>query len=192
MPSAIIFNGPPGSGKDEAANAICSVHANATRLEFKSHLIDLTTMIYGVNKDWFLSVHNQREMKEQSMQALRGLSTRQALIYVSEEVIKPKFGKDYFGRFVADRMTKDLTYVFSDGGFVEEVAPVHEKCNGKFLIVHLHRDGCDWSNDSRSYIHSLPGVDDIHTIHMDNNGTKLDFMKSVVQLFDTQNKTWNP
>ena len=41
-----------------------------------------------------------RENKEIPTPKLNGLSPRQAIIHMSEEVIKPNFGKDYIGKWI--------------------------------------------------------------------------------------------
>jgi len=112
-----------------------------------------------------------------------GLSMRQALIKVSEEVIKPNFGKDYFGKATAMsiincdayNLDEDIFYI-TDSGFIEEldrfVDIVEEQtngCNHVYLLVNLYRDGTSFEkyNDSRSYINTnrIPQ----YTLHNDSD-----------------------
>lgn len=153
-PKVIIHNGPPSSGKDVASTTITKylnhqgVHARHE--EFKGQLFRLTRAIYGIPVDvwdkWYT-----REGKELPREELGGLSCRGALIHVSEDVIKPNFGKKYFGEFAA-KYDADVVS-FSDGGFVDEIYPLIEKYGREnVLVVRIHREGYTFEGDSRSYL----------------------------------------
>jgi hypothetical protein len=74
------------------------------------------------------------------------------MIYVSEKVIKPKRGLDYFGLQVANEIDMSKNYAISDGGFVDELLPVINRVgSNNFVLVQLTREGCDYSTDSRRY-----------------------------------------
>ena len=148
----IIFNGPPNSGKDEAA-AYVEKTLGAHRMQFKQHLFELAFVMFNVSPGEFFELYDNRETKEVPTCLLNGFSPRNALIYVSETVMKPNFGMDYFGRIAAEQMEYGVN-VFSDGGFVEEIDPVYTQSDGRLLIVRLHRPGCDYSLDSRNYIYN--------------------------------------
>jgi hypothetical protein len=98
-------------------------------------------------------------MKDGSWKAITiGLKKKsQSLPYkvcqdVSEDIIKPKKGLDYFGRSVAEEIFEDKNYALADGGFVEELEPIIEKVGAEnIVIVQLTREGCDYSSDSRKY-----------------------------------------
>lgn len=162
--TAIILNGMPNTGKDAVANMTDFVH-----LRFKSHLVKLALAISGVDPVEWEHRYDIRELKEAPWDQLPfNMSQRQFLIYVSEEVIKPKFGKDYFGKFIADKIDKayDGVFIFSDGGFVEEVEPL-AKVVDHIYIVRLTRTGCSWGSDSRGYINSL--WDNSTLVHLSND-----------------------
>lgn len=169
--TVIIFNGPPGSGKDEACNYMLGVF-NCVHMMFKDKLFELVLAIYNVDHEEFFELYNNRETKEEPTCLLRGESPRSAMIKVSEEIIKPNLGKDYFGLAAAENMPTHGMVVFSDGGFDEELGPVYDECDGNMYIVRLHRDGCNYDNDSRSYIESFR---DAKIFDIDNNGTLDDF-----------------
>mgnify|MGYP000610017427 CR=1 FL=1 len=63
-------------------------------------------------------------MKEAPEEKLGGLSRRGALIHTSEEVMKKKFGTDYYGQITAKKLNSISSYCFSDGGFKDEILPV--------------------------------------------------------------------
>jgi hypothetical protein len=155
----IIFNGPPRSGKDEACRFLVSNYG-FKHLQFKDELFKETAQHFGVTLEWFMKDYNTLHegiiLKEIPRKELDGLSKRKALIYVSEEVIKPKFGRDYFGIRTADKIDQVSSYCFSDGGFVEEVSSlINIVGQENICIVQLIRNGCNYRSDSRNYIHGI-------------------------------------
>src|SRR5690625_815823 len=96
----ILFNGPPGTGKDTAADYVVSLYKgckeyNAIKLQFKDKLISLLCNIYEVHPKYVELLLRDPKKKEVPNENFDGLSIRQALIKVSEEVIKPNYGKYY-------------------------------------------------------------------------------------------------
>ena len=146
----VIFNGPPGSGKDEAASYFCD--RGFRHLSFKHVLYEETCKHFKVTKTWFMDGYHDRAQKEEPKSALMGMSRREAMIHVSENIIKPKYGPAYFGEQVASEIDPDQNYAISDGGFVEELRPIINKVGEQSIrLVQLVRDGCSYSSDSRRY-----------------------------------------
>ena len=147
----VIFNGPPGSGKDEAASLYKEMFGFKA-LSFKHQLFKETIEHFGVKKDWFMEGYNDREQKEVKEFALKNYSRREAMIHVSEDIIKPLKGLDYFGSQVAEEIEDGINYAVADGGFVEELKPLIERVGAEnVIIVQITRDGHDYSTDSRRY-----------------------------------------
>lgn len=147
----VIFNGPPASGKDEAASLYKEQYGFGN-LSFKYQLFKETIEHFDVDKRWFMEGYNDRTQKEKKEFALQGMSRREAMIHVSEDIIKPKKGLDYFGKSVAEEIDVDKNYALADGGFVEELEPIIEKVGAEnIVIVQLTREGTDYSSDSRKY-----------------------------------------
>lgn len=143
-----FFNGPPGSGKD-----YCCQNLPQETLNFKKILIEHTIEYFGVAREWFISEYNNRNVKETPEELLGGISRRDALIHVSENIYKKKYGNTYFGEKVLDQIEDGKDYVFSDCGFIDEIFPIINKIGEEnAVIIQLFRDGCDFSKDSRSYI----------------------------------------
>lgn len=152
----VIFNGPPGSGKDEGT-AYFAKNFGYEHLSFKYQLFKETFKLFEVSKDWFMEGYNDRAIKEQPSALLGGLSRREAMIYTSEKYIKPKFGKSFFGDKVAEEIVPGQNYAISDGGFVEELEPIINKVGyDNMVLIQLVRDGCSYSSDSRRYFNGEP------------------------------------
>lgn len=148
----ILFNGPPGSGKDAAADYF--KEKGFKHLSFKYQLYKETVKYFDVNYDWFMEGYKDRNVKEVPSTLLGNMSRREAMIYVSEKVIKPRNGLDYFGNQVANEIQDGQDYAISDGGFIDELIPVINTVGSdNFILVQLTRDGCDYSTDSRRYFH---------------------------------------
>jgi len=151
----VIFNGPPASGKDEAASLYKEKYGFGN-LSFKYQLFKETIKHFDVDERWFMEGYKDRSKKESAEFALQGMSRREAMIHVSEDIIKPKKGLDYFGKSVAEEIEDGNNYALADGGFVEELEPIIEKVGVEnIVIVQLTREGCDYSTDSRKYFNGI-------------------------------------
>ena len=112
------------------------------------------------------------------------LSIREAMIYVSEVLIKPRFGEDYFGK---SRMLRMLTdgygggiYVDGSAAFVEELAPlIGELGQPNILLIRIHREGYTFEGDSRSYI---PDGVIVNTVDVENNRTEQEYFDKVEKI----------
>tara|TARA_B110000503_G_scaffold32924_1_gene53503 strand:- start:9528 stop:10169 length:642 start_codon:yes stop_codon:yes gene_type:complete len=168
----ILFNGPPGAGKDHAADYF--KQHGFKHLSFKYQLFIETIKYFGVDSKWFMDGYNDRSQKEVASILLGHMSRREAMIYVSEKIIKPRSGLDYFGKLVANEIDPTKNYCISDGGFIDELIPVVEKVgNDNFVLVQLTREGHDFSSDSRRYF-------DGNVVEEFVNGSKTDIEKKYV------------
>ena len=81
------------------------------------------------------------------------LSAREAMIYISEIICKPRFGNNYFGVARAKAIQEDEIAVDSSTGFEEELPPLIERLGqGNILLIRVHREGATFEGDSRSYV----------------------------------------
>jgi hypothetical protein len=81
------------------------------------------------------------------------LSVREAMIYVSEVICKPRFHSNYFGVARAKAIREDEIAVDSSTGFVEELPPLIERLGQEnILLIRVHREGATFEGDSRNYI----------------------------------------
>lgn len=202
MKKVIILNAPPNAGKDTIAEVLCE-RLEGQHCEFKAALYETTLDYYGL-PSYFTKYFTDRALKEvpnrMFMEELpvinttnlctftrsvkeyikvyfaKPLSPREALIHVSEDIIKPVEGKDYFGKKAAEGL-KDGWNIFSDGGFIEELQPIIDEVGKEHVyIIRFSRKGCSFEGDSRDY---LPEDTGCPTRSMDNNGTIDEFCDEV-------------
>lgn len=146
----IVTNGPPASGKDAACEYLKD--RGFVHIEFKEALFEDVINYFDVSKEWFFNGYT-REQKNVREEFLGGMSRREALIFVSEEVVKPSLGDGYYGKVASDKMLNGVDYCISDGGFVEELSHIINKFSrDDIVVVRLYRDGSDYNGDSRKYV----------------------------------------
>jgi hypothetical protein len=132
----------------------------------------------GAEIDMYGNVPGYEETKEQHIDWL-GCSYRQWQIDYSEKFMKPLYGKDIFSRLFVERNINkpSRAVVVPDSGFAEEAKPVADAFGlENTLLIRVHRPGCDFSKDSRSYISGIsPNEFDV-----DNDGSFEDYYHKVV------------
>lgn len=157
----ILLNGPAGVGKDTLGKILFDKYMEAGHTvyhgEFKN---GLRRVIKGMLSEYhyalFLKHSKCRVAKERPQEYLGGKSPRDFQIWVSEEVIKPTFGEDYFGKLALEycREAQETigadVAIFTDSGFESERAPLER--NHACFTVALHREGCTFEGDSRGYL----------------------------------------
>ena len=151
MKRVILLNGPPNSGKDTIADIMVD-KIGAKHLMFKSKLyVDTAKYLEQPLQD-LMFVCSDRLLKEQPSIPLndRIVTPREALIYVAEEVIKPRKGSDYYQEYIAELLEDGLT-VISDSGFDDDVEVMSQEADD-VLLIRLYRKGCSFKTDSRGYI----------------------------------------
>lgn len=125
-----IINAPPQSGKDTLANGLQDMFG-FVHVRFKTALYEIMKTMYGMH-DCDIERYSHKDRKDRKGKFYHGedgRSFREHLIEVSEDLIKPVFGNDYFGKALADEIegTPGELFVVSDGGFVEEVEAVVQR-----------------------------------------------------------------
>ena len=164
MAKVIILNGPAGCGKDTLARALVEMGFAKGVASFKNPMFNIAMAALGQDAyREFLDGYDDRARKEKPEGFLNGWSRRQFMIAISEQLIKPVFGDDYFGKYLAGNLPDgDEVFVVSDGGFASEVAPI-VAAGHDVRIVRLHRDGHTFEGDSRGYLYDIDGVKDYDT-----------------------------
>jgi hypothetical protein len=121
-------------------------------------------------------------MKDIKMYKIGGLhlSKREVLIHMSENVIKPSFGKDAFGKALVSQLPYVGVVFISDSGFPEELQPVINHVGAdNVLVVRIQRQGCTFKGDSRNYLEPDMFEQDVKFIQILNNGTEEGFKHQV-------------
>lgn len=158
----VVTNAPPETGKDFAVDAMCFKETRWEKREFKTPIYEIAAAIYGVSYRFMRELATDRSTKEYPQEELQGKTPREVLIEVSEKVIKPFYGKDYFGKRVVKEMyNPDNVYLLSDGGFPEELHGIMEKIGPEnLLVIRIMSEGKNFDNDSRRYLtkEDIPGV----------------------------------
>lgn len=161
MPQIVLLNGPPHCGKDTLVKELIPY------LKFK-HVKFAGPLKRAIAGALDLRLSDIEDRKEQPVKAFGELTIRRLLIDLSEEHMKPRYGKDIFGKLLWNDIKNSANSLFlvSDCGFHEEVERIISN-NGSHncLLIRIHRDGCDFSQDSRSYIRD--GL--CETFDIDNN-----------------------
>lgn len=161
MAKVIILNGPAGCGKDTLARALVEMGFAKGTTSFKNPMFNIALAALGPDTyREFLDGYDDRARKEKPEGFLNGLSRRQFMIAISEQFIKPIFGDDYFGKYLAGNLPDgEEFFVVSDGGFASEVTPI-VAAGHDVKIVRLHREGYTFDGDSRGYLYDIGGVED--------------------------------
>lgn len=113
------------------------------------------------------------------------LTIREALIYVSEVMAKPRFGENYFGNVRASKVESNQLILdgsaaaFDVGGEIvcDEVPPLLDRIGEEnCLLIRVHRPGYTFEGDSRRYITDgvVPNTVDVY-----NDGTLEEFFTKV-------------
>lgn len=163
-----LFNAPPSAGKDTVSDWLYNHYTTQSSIElanklpplrarFSKHLKLQTHVDYGLyDKNNVIRAFDFYEkVKDLPNDDFFGLTPRRAYIDKSENRIKPFFGVGYYGEILCrtDLSNYQGENVFvSDSGFVEEAWPIGAAYGFDELTqIQIHRPGCDFSNDSRSY-----------------------------------------
>lgn len=179
----IFLNGPPECGKDTAALFIYEQYEHARMAKFAALLKDTARVLAGFSHREMQELEKHIN-KDQSRPELHGMSWREFLIWISEDVVKPKLGADYFGvrlcKALAEPTQCSVTAI-SDSGFHDEAKPIinyfgPENCH----LFHIKRPGCNFRKDSRGYWHD----DRIKTYTIDNRHDRGVFRAQIISRTD--------
>lgn len=163
----VLFNGPPRCGKDTIAKFLLNSYPdNFIQIRMAETLKRGCHALLGLPVD----LEHYDEIKDKHVSNDNGdffhLSPREFYIKVSEELMKPTFGNNIFGLLwlrIYDILHEYDPYIYgnpiatiADSGFAEETQPLIDYFGEEaLLIIRIHREGCDYSFDSRSYIRGL-------------------------------------
>lgn len=193
----VLLNGAAGSGKGILVNEIQKIHDVKIRSS-KDRLKELVCHVFDVRWDALEALYEDRNTKElpqgflevtskaytilcnylqkeplQTDQAFIDLTIREAMIYVSEILIKPTFGEDYFGVYRANSIGRGELAIEDSCGFEEEIYPALEKLGEDNVLLLRIKGRGDFTGDSRYCIRDgvVPNTVDIY-----NTGLEADYL----------------
>ena len=165
----ILLNGPPRSGKDTAGHYLHTRYG-FYREKFAQPIRDWACLFFGIADSEI------EDLKHVEM--LGGRTLRQWMISYSEDFLKKNGGPYIFGELLLNRLEPGnvgntigaiaTKVAITDSGFREEgEVVVNHYGRENVHLIQIHRPGCSFKGDSRSYI-ELPGIEPI-IIHNDGN-----------------------
>lgn len=201
MNRVLILNGPPRSGKDTLSSMLQKgdMFQRMISASFKAPLQQIAASVLGMSYDNFMQRYES--MKDKPCPNGIPGTVRDLMIRISEEWVKPAFGKRYFGDLALNYCLHDdilhmpsarkpsvysvkiegVTAVFTDGGFGEEVIPFVEFLGAENVhIVRITRPGYDFSEDSRRYLsaETTPELKGCKFYDLNNDGTELELLNA--------------
>lgn len=190
-----IFNGPPRSGKDTAANHAYEHSAGwnqRLRIKFAQPIDDAISAIFRLSPDYYhrwQKYRNDPILKDsEPFLDASGKTAREIMIGFSEVFAKPYLGQGIFAYLAAQQVRKIQRHynptltVVSDCGFQEEFDIFARRTakDSQIHLITLNRTGCDFSNDSRQYVQPNNWTQS-HTV-LENNSTQAEFEKRIIEL----------
>ncbi len=203
--NVVALNGPPQVGKDTIAklmydaivdrnmNKVITITKFAEPLKLGVHAAFGIVDSYAelVQEDYF------EDRKDTPLDEFFGMTPREAYIWFSEDVMKPRFGNFIFGQLMAKRLSymldintpSDVEHIhplliIADSGFMEELQFLEEIVGANHIMrIRIMRTGHSFQGDSRSWF-KYPKV---KTVDLINNGTVDDLevsIKSIVNDYE--------
>lgn len=196
--TVLLLNGPPKVGKDEVAKYLAGKYQTFHHEAYARNLKTLTHNFIGrpdLNK---LSWEQLDQLKDRPVQVkwqplfAEQKTLRQWYIHVSENIMKPQFGNQVFGVWLAnDILEKHAnnhwrhTFAISDSGFREEYEALRNVLGRehKYVLIRLYRDGKTFEGDSRSYWEPDKLDGSLAVWDLYNNGTLGDLHRKLDDIF---------
>lgn len=150
----ILLNGPPGCGKDFAGQILMDLLPKSVVMKFATEVKHMTHRAYGLGD---IEADHFEDHKDVGIASFRGRSPRDAYIQMSEGFMKPLHGEWIFGHILKNqilwRSDQFSTAIITDSGFAKEAEVlIREFGADNVQLIRIHREGHDFSSDSRSYL----------------------------------------
>ncbi|NTF17521.1 hypothetical protein G6L37_03860 [Agrobacterium rubi] len=159
----IVLNGPPRAGKDTAIEILQDVFSEGDVFQFFRPIKEMLHAELGldVRHDHF------EALKDQPLPEFKGMTPRRAYIDKGER-LQAEFGHsvllDIYFQSISSSTAPVLITTCGNDGEACEIASIFG--NENVLVVRIHKDGCDFSQDSRSWVSSTHlNLRDVRNIH---------------------------
>lgn len=159
----LFLQGPPRSGKDFLGSFISRWFNSNTDIPTRSFKF-ADPINKHLRDTWGVDCNDPNFDKDIPRDRFGGKSLRDLAIDYSENVIKPRFGKSYFGEEALKSCQIFLQgnpglCIFTDSGFEQEAVPIVDYYRpSNCRIIQVHKEGKCFKNDSRS-LWLMPGVE---------------------------------
>lgn len=174
----IGISGPPRSGKDTLAKHL------QTMLEDR---FVIPTLVHSLSKPMrrmafhvigrIYSVPEYERLKDQPLDELEGGTIRELMIGLSEQFMKPRYGKAVWAKLLLNRLPAKFPgiIIVPDFGFPSESEHFMRVFGeDNVLAIQLTRAGFDWGNDSRSYVSAT------YNLGLENSGDFESMCKRII------------
>lgn len=148
----IILSALPQSGKDSLADH-CVSKLGLVKVEFKEALHHDAARLLGIPLQTWLDNYTNESKDLPNLKVpffKEPISARRWLQFVSEDIMKPRFGRRFYGFQLGhklDTMPND-TFICSDGGFPEELDALRHMGYTP-IVLRIYRDACRSVSDTR-------------------------------------------
>jgi hypothetical protein len=199
LPLVVLLNGPPYAGKDTAAKIVArGWTSGADLVRVSDALKRIAHTLYGLPPDTPCEAFNH--CKDEPRPEFGGKTPRSVYIWVSEVMVKPLLGEDWFGKVAAMKVRRaggGAARIVSvpDSGFALEGLAMRDDLgahNMLLLRIHAEARGCTFAGDSRSYI-DVPGVhtaDLYNDIQGDTRVFEMEVRREVISALGRQAAAW--
>jgi hypothetical protein len=190
----VLLNAPPRAGKDAVAQELFTRRKSIYRsYSFARVLKNIAHAIAGLEGVSHSHFENSKDTATNELPTKKnGLpyTPRELYIDVSENMIKPHFGKDFFGRRAIAKIKQVLQQgqilLVTDAGFVEEAKTLLQT-EIPMIQIQIRRDGCSFANDSRSYWQHP----DVPCFEVNNDGTVKELADKIETIINKEFKLWH-
>lgn len=161
MNKVVFLNGPAGSGKDTIGRFLSDKISKSNIYKFADPLKKAVAAFFELSPDEYQYYFETQEGKNTPSPRFNNKSPREWLIGFSEDYAKKYGGKHIFGTIMARKLHSNFnsgiidTAIITDSGFTEEAEAVLNSFGNtvEFYLVRIHRNGFNFTGDSRGYIY---------------------------------------
>ena len=190
MNKVIFLNGPAGSGKDTIGRFLADKLERASIYKFADPLKKAVSAFFDLTPEEYQFYFETQQGKNNPSPRFNNKTPREWLIGFSEDYAKKYGGKHVFGTIMANKLTSNFnsgvtkTALITDSGFTEEAEEVLNRFGTtvEFFIVRLHRNGYNFTGDSRGYVYLEKEHRLVHALDINNEeGRVEDAVQKILQ-----------
>lgn len=165
----VLLNGPPDCGKDTIALhlipyfAFAKMDPAAPLKRMAAGLLDMDVSAVERHKEAEFNILCKETISDDfgSTPEYGPKDTlRRLLIRISEDFLKPIYGDTFLGRLAVRELQRSAysLIILTSSGFATEASSIIRVVGkSNTLLIRLHRDGCTFDGDSRSYLKDIAG-----------------------------------